>query len=110
MEVTQSLGRPHAPNRSFRQRMTALEHANEIRSTRARMKRDIKAGRESVTALLSEPPEWLETMKVFDLLMTRPKFGRVKVNRILTQHRISPSKTVGGLSNRQRAELLRALR
>jgi hypothetical protein len=34
----------------------------------------------------------------------------VKVNRILTQCRISPSKTIGGLSERQRSELVSYLR
>jgi hypothetical protein len=43
-------------------------------------------------------------------LLAVPKYGRVKVNRILTQCRISPSKTVGGLSERQRNELISFLR
>jgi hypothetical protein len=34
----------------------------------------------------------------------------VKVNKILSQCRISPSKTIGGLSPRQRAELVSYLR
>ena len=38
------------------------------------------------------------------------KYGRVKVNRILTHCRISPSKTIGGLSERQRNELVSYLR
>ena len=48
--------------------------------------------------------------RVFDLLLAVPKYGRVKVNRILTQCRISPSKTIGGLSERQRTELVSMLR
>jgi hypothetical protein len=39
-----------------------------------------------------------------------PKYGRVKVNKILSQCRISPSKTIGGLSHRQRAELVEFMR
>ena len=45
-----------------------------------------------------------------DLLLAVPKYGRVKVNRILTHCRISPSKTIGGLSERQRNELVSYLR
>ena len=56
------------------------------------------------------PPEYLETAKVFDMLLATPKFGRVKANKILQQCRISPSKTVGGLSERQRTELVELLR
>ena len=73
---------------------------------RAQLKRDLKAGRVSIHELLLEPPEYLETAKVFDMLLAVPKYGRVKVNKILAQCRISPSKTIGGLSERQRAELV----
>ena len=95
-----------APERSLTQRMDALKRANEIRTQRARLKRDLKAGRTQIHGLLLDPPEWLATAKVFDLLLAVPKYGRVKVNRILTQCRISPSKTIGGLSERQRNELV----
>ena len=84
--------------------------ANDIRSRRARLKRDLKAGRAQIHGLLLNPPEYLETAKVFDLLLAVPKYGRVKVNRILTHCRISPSKTIGGLSERQRNELVSYLR
>ena len=99
-----------APERSLTQRMDALKRANEIRTRRARLKRDLKAGRAQIHGLLLDPPEYLQTAKVFDLLLAVPKYGRVKVNRILTQCRISPSKTIGGLSQRQRTELVSYLR
>ena len=99
-----------APERSLTQRMDALKRANEIRTRRARLKRDLKAGRTKIHGLLLDPPEYLQTAKVFDLLLAVPKYGRVKVNRILTQCRISPSKTIGGLSERQRNELVSYLR
>lgn len=99
-----------APERSLTQRMDALKRANDIRTQRARLKRDLKAGRAQIQALLLDPPEYLLTAKVFDLLLAVPKYGRVKANRILTQCRISPSKTIGGLSERQRNELVSYLR
>ena len=99
-----------APERSLTQRMEALRRANEIRTQRARLKRDLKAGRTHIHGLLLEPPEYVQTAKVFDLLLAVPKYGRVKVNRILTHCRISPSKTIGGLSERQRNELVSYLR
>jgi len=94
------------PERSLTQRMDALKRANEIRTRRATLKRDLKAGRVKIHDLLTEPPQYLQTAKVFDLLLAVPKYGRVKVNRILTHCRISPSKTIGGLSERQRNELV----
>jgi hypothetical protein len=99
-----------APERSLVQRMEALQRANEIRTRRAQLKRDLKANRVSIHQLLLDPPEYLETAKVFDMLLSVPKYGRVKVNKILQTCRISPSKTIGGLSERQRSELVSMLR
>jgi uncharacterized FAD-dependent dehydrogenase len=99
-----------APERSLNQRMDALNRANEIRTARAQLKRDLKAGRAAIHELLTEPPTYVETAKVFDLLLAVPKYGRVKANKVLTQCRISPSKTIGGLSQRQRGELVALLR
>ena len=92
------------------QRMDALQRANEIRTRRAQLKKDLKAGRVSIHTLLLDPPEYLQTAKVFDMLLAVPKYGRVKVNKVLVQCRISPSKTIGGLSQRQRSELVGLLR
>jgi hypothetical protein len=99
-----------APERSLVQRMDALQRANEIRTRRAQLKRDLKGGRVSIHTLLTDPPAWVETAKVFDMLLAVPKYGRVKVNKILANCRISPSKTIGGLSERQRNELVSLLR
>lgn len=98
------------PPRSLAQRQVALEKANDVRSRRAQLKRDLKAGRKRATDQLLDPPDWLATMKVFDLLLAMPKQGRVKVNKHLSLCRVSPSKTIGGLSSRQRADLVRLLR
>jgi hypothetical protein len=99
-----------APERSLDQRMDALKRANDIRTARAKLKKDLKAGKANIHALLLDPPEYVLTAKVFDMLLAVPKYGRVKTNRILNQCRISPSKTIGGLSERQRAELVSQLR
>jgi hypothetical protein len=95
-----------APERSLDQRMEALKRANDIRSKRAQLKRDLKGGKVRIQTLLMDPPEYVQTAKVIDMLMAVPKYGRVKTNRILTNCRISPSKTIGGLSERQRSELV----
>jgi hypothetical protein len=99
----------YPPERSFRQQMEALAIANDIRVKRANLKRDLKAGRKNVVDMLLDPPAFLETMKLFDLLLATPKWGRIKVNKALNQCRISPTKTVGGLSMRQRSEIISRL-
>jgi hypothetical protein len=105
--------RPTPPDRSTAQRMTALESANRIRTVRADLKRDLKAGRVKLVDVLSDVEDGgapdLETMHVYDLLRAGPKCGRVKANTVLQRARISPSKTLGGLSARQRRELATAL-
>jgi hypothetical protein len=95
-----------APLRSLDQRMEALQRANHIRVRRAQLKKELKDGRAQIEAILLDPPDWVSTAKVFDMLMAVPKFGRVKAARMLNQCRISQSKTVGGLSERQRTELV----
>jgi hypothetical protein len=85
--------------------MDALSRANEVRRLRAQLKRDLKARRVSIGALLLDPPAYLEAAKVFDLVLAVPQVGSVKATKILDSCRVSPRKTFGGLSERQRAEL-----
>jgi hypothetical protein len=98
------------PERTNAQRMRALQRANEIRSSRAQLKRDLKAGKVKIEKLLLDPPDYVLSAKAFDMILAVPKYGRVKANKILNVCRISPSKTIGGLSERQRAELVHMLR
>lgn len=93
------------PERTAQQRQDALDRANEIRSYRAELKRELRRGARSAAAVLRDPETEVETMKVVDLLLAAPKVGRVKANKLLARSRISPTKTVGGLSARQRGEL-----
>lgn len=98
------------PDRSPSQRLEALKLANAVRTERATLKRDLKAGRIRIETVLSDPPECVHSAKVADIMLAVPRYGRVKVTKILQRCRISPSKTVIGLSERQRGELIDALR
>lgn len=93
-------------DRSPEQRDAALVKANAIRTWRKEFKQDLKAGRVDPIETLKHPDERLLTAKVHAYLMWCPKIGRVKANRLLSKARISPSKQIGGLSSRQRAELI----
>ena len=94
------------PERSHQQRLEALKRANGIRSERARLKERLRNGELAIIEVLGDPPEFVHTAKVFDLLLAVPKYGRVKANKLLERCRVSPSKTVNGLTPRQRKELL----
>lgn len=99
-----------APERSLVQRRDALLKANQVRIRRARLKKNLKAQRITIVPLIENPPQYIETMKIFDLMLAVPKYGRVKANKVLGYCRISPSKTIGGLSERQRNEIVAQLR
>ena len=96
------------PPRSLAQRKQALKKANEIRTHRAVLKKDLLAEPERVHGIFDDPK--CDTMKVVEVLLALPKVGRVKANRVFRRARISPSKTVGGLTERQRADLFESLR
>lgn len=98
------------PTRSTKQREDALARANEIRSARARLKKQLKARQTTVGPLLADPPDWIETMSILELLLALPQLGRVKADRVLQRARVSPSKTIGGLTERQRREIAGLLR
>jgi hypothetical protein len=94
------------PERSHQQRMDALRRANDVRSERARLKESLRNGEVSITQVLLDPPVCVHTAKVLDLVLAAPKYGRVKANKLLERCRVSSSKTVNGLTPRQRKELL----
>ncbi len=98
------------PERSLAQRHSALQTANAIRTKRARLKMDLKAGRAGIDMLILHPPEWLLTAQVSEMLMAVPRYGRVKVKYLLAHAMIAPSKTFGGLSDQQRMDIVRLVR
>jgi hypothetical protein len=102
------------PTRSAEQRLTAIRLANQVRFERARLKRQLRdtPAEESAwmaAGILSEPPDWAQTMRIYELLIQIPKWGRVKVERLLLKLGIAQHKRVGGLSPRQRKLLVEAL-
>jgi hypothetical protein len=97
---------PQTPERSHQQRMEALRRANDIRSERARLKERLRSGEVDIQEVLVDPPPCVHTAKVLDLVLAVPKYGRVKANKVLERCRVSSSKTVNGLTPRQRKELL----
>jgi hypothetical protein len=94
------------PGRSREQRLSALRLANEIRSARARLKKELASGKIELAQVLARPPECVRTARVRDVLLALPKIGSVKAAGILADCGIAHSKTLGGLTDRQRTELL----
>lgn len=101
---------PRTPERTLEQRQEALDKANATRIARSKLKLDLKAGRQSIDALILNPPEFLETAKVAEIMLAAPRWGTVKVETALRRCGVSPSKTFGGLTDRQRMETVRLIR
>lgn len=93
------------PERSLQQRLDSLAIANQVRTRRARIKRDIKAGRRSIYDVLRSADPSLQTAAILDLVLCIPKVGRVKAMSALNTARVSPTRTLGALTARQRLEL-----
>lgn len=100
------------PDRSTAQRTAALAKANRIRTYRKDLKAELKRGHDDAgrrvrvyDVLAQRHHPMLDTMKVYDLLKATPKVSRVKATTILNRARVSPSKTLGGLTDRQVREL-----
>jgi hypothetical protein len=98
------------PTRSLEQRMEALRRANRVRLTRADWKRAVKRDL-SVVLLpmeMAQSEGWspFDSMHVGDYLRSIPKVGPVKVTTALRRMEISRAKTLAGLTDRQRAEVV----
>ena len=98
------------PGRSREQRLRALEQANEVRTARAKLKKELASGKIELVPILADPPACVRTARIRDVLLVVPKIGSVRAGRILAQCRIAHSKTLGGLTDRQRSELINHFR
>jgi hypothetical protein len=84
------------------QRLRALERANAIRLARAELKRQIADGEVSVADVLLEPPPEAASWQVWDLLMSQRRWGSSRCRKFLWKNRITETKPVGALTERQR--------
>ncbi len=93
-----------------KQLMRSLDRANEVRSARATLKKELASGHAQIEDVLAQPPVFATTAKVSDLLLAVPGFGPVRATRALARCQIPHRKTAAGLSERQRDALIALLR
>jgi hypothetical protein len=91
-------------------RLWSLGRANQIRTARATLKKELASGRVRIEDVLAQPPVSATTAKVSDLLLAVPGFGPVRTARSLARCQIPYGKTARGLSERQRGALIELLR
>ena len=108
--MSQAPGKSSVPKKTDEQRKEALLRANEVRSARKRLKAQLKQGEADLAPLIADCPSFLATARISEILQALPGYGPVKVGQLLSASRVSPTKTVAGLTPRQRRELVEALK
>lgn len=96
------------PQLSDDQRQAALARAAEARRLRAELKEKLKMGSTTLPELLelSDREELVGKMKVLSVLESLPGVGKVKARRLMEQLKISESRRLRGLGDKQRRALL----
>lgn len=93
-------------DRTESSRAASLVLANQVRFARAQMKEQLRAGVLDAAVLVRTPPGYLGSMKTYKFLIALPSWGPSKARKVMMRARISDAKTIGGLSDRQRMELV----
>ena len=91
-------------------RLAALQLANDARSGRAELKREIAAGTVRVYDVLVDPPPGATGISLAALLLSQRGWGRIKTRRFLASNDVSETRKLGELSQRQRELLAAELR
>lgn len=96
------------PKLTNQQRLDALIKADKVRSRRAVIKKEIKAGKISFQELLemATGEDALAGMKVLTALECIPGIGKVKARRKLKEINVSEVRRIKGLNQKQRDALL----
>ena len=87
------------------QHLQALQRANRVRLARAELKRRIADGEVTAAEVILTSPWEASSMAIGDVLMSQRRWGGTRCRKFLAMFRISETKTVGSLTERQRHAL-----
>jgi hypothetical protein len=87
------------------QHLQALQRANRVRLARADLKRRIADGEITAAEVILTSPWEASSMALGDVLMSQRRWGGTRCRKFLAMFRISETKTVGSLTERQRHAL-----
>jgi hypothetical protein len=88
------------------QRLLALDRANQIRTARAALKRRLRAGELAPNETILRGSSDTDTMTVAELLRSQRGWGPKRSSKVLRAVSLSDLKTLGSLTERQRATLI----
>jgi len=96
------------PQMTDEQRAQALAKAGAARRQRAEMKVLLKTGSLTIAEVFAQADEddIVAGTKVFPLLASMPRMGKIKAKRLMEELEISESRKIRGLGRRQREDLL----
>jgi len=95
---------------STRQRDRALEIANRVRSARAELKRQVKAGERDLAGVLLDPPAAIASAKIGDVVEWAPGVGEWRAKQILLGAQVGPTRRVDLLTPAARERVVERLR
>jgi len=87
------------------QHLLALERANHVRTSRAKLKRQLRGGQVKAAEVILRSSRDTATMTVTDLLSSQLGWGPARSKKILLSVSLSEGKTLGSLTERQRLTL-----
>jgi hypothetical protein len=86
--------------------MRALQRANEVRLARAELKRNVGLSAISVAEVIVACPWEAASMTIAELLTSQRRWGTSRASKFLAGIGMSETKTVGSMTERQRALLV----
>ena len=92
------------------QRLNALARANQLRAARAGLKRQIASGEVNCAELILRPRWEIERMPIAQLLTTQRSWGEQRCRTFLRRMKISATRPIGSISERERQIIAEALR
>ncbi len=98
------------PQLSDEERRMALKKAAEARSAQAALRAKVKSGELSFKDVLAKAGDpVVDNIKVTTLIESLPGYGKAKTAKVLSELKISDSRRVRGLGEKQKANLLERL-
>ncbi|MCL2817507.1 MAG: integration host factor [Clostridiales bacterium] len=98
------------PKLSPEERSKALQKAQQTRSKRMEVRKNLKAGKLTLNNILAETEnEIYAKMRVKYLLESLPQVGKITTKKIMEEIGIDEARRVQGLGTRQRTQLLERL-
>jgi uncharacterized coiled-coil DUF342 family protein len=95
------------PQLTLEEKKQALKKAQQVRSQRAKIRQDLKAGRTGIREVLEQvDSDVVAKMRVAYLLESLPRIGKVRTKKIMNEIGIDETRRVQGLGSRQRQALI----